>query len=172
MPPHHTRPSLDPDCASCAALCCVVFAFDRSESFAYDKGAGEVCKNLAPDNTCKIFEKRSALGYQGCITYNCYGAGQRVTQEVFNGRSWRDDKALLTPMGEALSVLRRIHEQLMLLRAATGLPLSESEKEVLYRLEGRLTPEAAWTQDALAGYPIDTVCRDVAVFLKQLQRHV
>ena len=165
-------PDLTPDCSACAALCCVVFAFDNSESFAIDKAAGERCPNLDRDNRCRIFEERQALGFKGCITYDCHGAGQRVTQEIFGGRSWRDDPALGHRMGAALSVLRRIHEQLLLLQSAEALPLDETEKQRLADLRQTLSPEVDWTETSLAAFPIDGAVRQVSAFLRDLRRHV
>lgn len=164
-------PDLSPKCADCAALCCVVFAFDKSESFAFDKAAGEVCRNLQNDGRCRVFEKRQELGLSGCVTYNCYGAGQRVSQELFKGRSWRDDPSLMAPMEAALSVLRRIHEMLLLLQTARQLPLTEADKENLAKLERELAPEEGWTGSSLQSFPIDARSAEVAAFLQGL-RHL
>ena len=161
---------LEPDCASCAALCCAVFAFDKSESFGLDKAAGEVCPNLSGANRCRIFHDRDNAGFSGCVTYTCHGAGQRVTQEVFGGKTWRDDPALMHRMGAALSVLRRVHEQLVLLRAARQLPLEASDLERLDELEKQLTPEQGWTEAGLATYPIDKTAGEVSDFLQALKK--
>ncbi len=170
--PNSETPSLTPDCSSCASLCCVVFAFDRSESFAFDKAAGEVCRNLDDAGRCARFGEREDLGLKGCITYSCYGAGQKVTQDVFGGRTWRDDARLIQPMGDALSVLRRIHENLLLLESAAALPLDTAEQSRLYALQRALTPDSDWTQGTLKDYPLDKVSGDVSAFLKGLRRHV
>ncbi|WP_422376358.1 hypothetical protein [Roseibium sp.] len=165
-------PDLRPDCSACAALCCVVFPFDKSESFAIDKGAGEVCPNLDDCNKCRVFDGREALGFKGCITYDCFGAGQLVSQIVFKGRSWRDDPALANRMGAALSVLRRIHEQLLLLGTAEKLPLDKKESARLDGLRLELAPDADWTEQALADYPIDATISKISRFLRDLRRHV
>ncbi|MEM9632553.1 MAG: hypothetical protein AAGA50_14575 [Pseudomonadota bacterium] len=163
---------LTPVCSDCAALCCVVFAFDKSESFAIDKAAGEVCPNLDCQMECRVFQDRESLGFRGCITYNCYGAGQRVTQEVFRGKSWRTEPSLKRRMGEALSVLRRIHEQLSLLSMASQMALDSRERVSLEKLEHRLRPVSHWTEEELSNFPIDLVTRDVAKFLLGLRRLV
>ncbi|TYC53870.1 hypothetical protein FMN50_13970 [Rhodobacterales bacterium] len=163
---------LKPDCGRCVSLCCVVFAFDRSESFAVDKAAGEPCPNLAASGTCRIFENRARLGFRGCITYDCHGAGQRVTQDIFQGRSWRDDPALSSRMGSALSVLRRIHGQLTLLQSAEKLPLDSPEREALSDFRQTLCPQSDWTEESLASFKIDAAERDIAQFLRSLRRHI
>jgi len=165
-------PDLKPDCSACAALCCVVFAFDKSESFGLDKAAGEVCPNLASNDRCRIFADRARMGFKGCITYDCYGAGQVVTQEVFKGRSWRNDPGLTDRMGAALSVLRRIHELHLLLQAAGKLPLSEAENDYLCQLSGSLVPNADWTEQTLAVFPVESMENEIKTFLKKLRYHI
>ena len=163
---------LEPDCAACAALCCVVFAFDRSESFAIDKAAGEVCPNLDTRLQCKVFSDRENLGFKGCITYNCYGAGQRVTQDVFGGTSWVEDPGLKARMGASLSVMRRVHEQLLLLKSAEKLPLENRERMKCREFERILAPDANWSERSLSDFPIDSVTKDVSTFLRSLSHHV
>lgn len=165
-------PDLTPDCSSCAALCCVVFAFDQSESFAIDKGAGEVCPNLSNSGQCNVFDQRSELGFKGCIAYTCHGAGQRIAQEVFQGRSWRDDATLTHRMGEALSVLRRLHEQLAVLDAARSLPLSDDHLRELSDLSSELVPANGWSEECLAAFPIDEMVSRVRTFLQSLRPYV
>lgn len=165
-------PELTPDCKACAALCCVVFAFDRSESFGIDKAADEVCPNLDCSGSCRIFDDRSRLGFSGCIAYDCHGAGQKVTQEVFEGRSWRDDPGLMTRMGEALSILRQIHEKLQLLAAAEKLPLGKTERLELSGLQHQLAPQTEWTEARLKEFPLAEISRQVSEFLTGLRRHV
>ncbi|WP_420337668.1 hypothetical protein [Roseibium sp.] len=160
---------LEPDCTHCAALCCVVFAFDKSESFGLDKAAGEECPNLKTDNTCKIFEERAERGFPGCVSYTCFGAGQRVTQEVFGGASWREEPALKARMGAALSVLRRIHEQLVLLKAARQLPLTPEQHAQVQSFEATLCSNDTWGEEALSRFPIDRVASDIGNWMKQLR---
>ncbi|MFN3130505.1 hypothetical protein [Roseibium sp.] len=160
---------LEPDCSKCAALCCVVFAFDKSESFGLDKAAGKECPNLNIDNTCKIFEERVERGFPGCVSYTCFGAGQRVTQEVFGGASWREEPALKARMGAALSVLRRIHEQLVLLNAARGLPVTPEHSAQLKYFEATLCSNDPWSEETLSRFPIDKVAGDISNWMRQLR---
>jgi hypothetical protein len=111
---------LRPDCSRCAALCCVALAFDRSEHFAFDKPAGRACRHLAV-HACAIHDELEARGFGGCARYDCAGAGQRVTMEIFGGRSWRDDPALLRPMMDAFAAVRDAHEALRAASAAKNL---------------------------------------------------
>lgn len=164
-------PDLTSDCESCAALCCVVFAFDKSDSFGIDKAACEICPNLDESDRCRIFETRREMGFGGCITYDCHGAGQRVTQDIFDGRHWRDDPGLKERMGAALSVMRQNHELLLLLASARQLPLSAEESRRLGDLEVMLNPDMAWTEKTLRVFPIAEVSDRVNAFLRSLKHH-
>lgn len=159
------------DCARCADLCCVALAFDKSPLFAIAKPNGVACPNLDSKHGCRIHAERARRGFAGCVGYDCLGAGQRVTQEVFGGRTWRDDPSLLTPMVNAFLAMRRIHELLVLLDAVAHKPLSPEEREVLERFLTVLRPARGWTQQSLAVVLSDDVESQVRSFLKSLRRH-
>ncbi len=159
------------DCARCAALCCVALAFDRSESFAIDKPNGLPCPHLCMDGRCNIYAERESEGFGGCVRYDCLGAGQRVTQELFGGRSWRDDPSLLAPMVESLPAMREVHELLILLDAAGRAPLSPDERRELDELKGMLRPADGWTAQSLAAFRKGDAPKRVRSFLTTLRRY-
>jgi hypothetical protein len=156
------------DCARCAALCCVALAFDRSPLFAISKANGEVCPNLGANDRCRIHTRRTQMGFAGCVAYDCLGAGQRVTQEVFGGRSWRQDPARRDAMFRAFATMRRVHELLLLLHEAGRAPLTAGEGEVLRRLRNSLTPEAGWSERTLAAFDVSEAEKEVRAFLATL----
>lgn len=164
-----TQVTLRADCARCAALCCVAFAFDRSEQFAVDKAAGEVCLHLTTCAACGIHAERARRGFSGCVRYDCLGAGQRVVQELFGGASWQDQPDLLQPMLRAFAVVRRAHEVLVLLEAAKRLPLARAERWELERLERSV--QAMALQARTAPWNEGLTLR-VQRFLQSLRRHV
>ncbi len=127
--------TLRADCTRCAALCCVGLAFDRSDLFGFDKPAGEPCRHLSGQGGCNIHAEREARGFGGCVAYDCLGAGQYVTQQLFGGRSWRDDPSLLRPMMEAFAAVREVHEMVSILREAAALPLPARHRRTLRDLE-------------------------------------
>jgi hypothetical protein len=118
--------TLAADCANCAALCCVALAFARSADFGHDKPAGDPCTNLADDFRCRIHPQLRDRGYKGCTVFDCFGAGQRVTQVTFGGVSWRDDPASRPVMFEVFPVVRQLHELLWYLREALESPAARS----------------------------------------------
>ncbi|MFF0414385.1 pentapeptide repeat-containing protein [Kitasatospora sp. NPDC004745] len=106
------------DCTSCFGLCCVALPFAAGSDFAVDKAAGTPCRNLQTDFTCGIHEKLRDKGFQGCTVYDCFGAGQRVSQVTFGGRSWRAEPAGARAMYEVFPVVRQLHELLWYLTEA------------------------------------------------------
>lgn len=69
------------DCSRCVGLCCTILPFQRSADFAFDKQAGEPCRHLDGEHRCDIHNRLSESGMRGCVAYDCFGAGQTVTQE-------------------------------------------------------------------------------------------
>ncbi|WP_421733076.1 pentapeptide repeat-containing protein [Cellulomonas sp.] len=117
-----TRLELRSDCARCVGLCCVALPFARSSDFAFDKPAGAPCRHLAADFRCGIHASLRDRGMPGCTAYECFGAGQHVTQGTFRGRSWREDPELARDMFAAFPVMRHLHELLAYLTQALALP--------------------------------------------------
>ncbi len=143
MPANLHNIKLEPDCANCAAYCCVALAFDKSSMFAYDKQAAEACKHLDGDHQCAIHDDLASNGFNGCIRYNCFGAGQRVFNELFNGRSWRDHPQEAQLMFDTYRVMHNVHEFLAMLQAARKLNIDEVQLRQIERFERELAPRHA-----------------------------
>lgn len=120
------REDLGGDCAHCVGLCCVALAFARSSDFPVDKPAGEPCDHLADDYSCSIHGGLRQQGYRGCTVFDCFGAGQKVTQHTFTGATWRDDPARRSRMFGVFPVMRRLHELLWYLDRAMDLRIDDS----------------------------------------------
>ncbi|MER8016849.1 pentapeptide repeat-containing protein [Streptomyces griseoluteus] len=161
MPDH--IPLLGADCANCFGLCCVALPFARSADFAHDKPAGKPCANLREDHGCGIHTELRAKGYAGCTVYDCFGAGQRVSQVTFGGRDWRTgDRKHARLMFQVFPVVRRLHELLWYLTEALGLdaarPLHPELRRALQETErlaaqepgelATLDPAVQWQQVA------------------------
>lgn len=115
------RPQLLADCGNCFGLCCVALPFAASTDFAVDKKAGQPCANLRSDSRCGIHTRLREKGFQGCTVYDCFGAGQQVSQVTFGGRDWREDPATARRMFAVFPVMRQLHELLRYLSEALTL---------------------------------------------------
>lgn len=105
-------PALRPNCGSCFALCCTAFGFSRSADFAVDKPPATPCGNLANDFSCTIHASLPERGFRGCTVFDCFGAGQAVSQQLFAGISWRADPSSRPDMFASFGIARQLHEML------------------------------------------------------------
>jgi hypothetical protein len=106
------------DCARCCGLCCVAPAFDADQGFGFDKPAHTACRNLGADHRCAIHATLFADGFPACAAFDCFGAGQWVTQQLFAGKSWRTSPDIAVEMFTLYSRYRALHELMALLDMA------------------------------------------------------
>lgn len=125
--------SLISDCGSCFGLCCVALPFAAGAGFAVNKAAGTPCRNLRTDFRCGIHPQLRDRGFQGCTVYDCFGAGQHVSQVTFGGRSWRDEPETAPLMFEVFPVVRHLHELLRHLAEALALDAARPVHDALRR---------------------------------------
>lgn len=136
------------DCARCAGLCCVAPGFAKSADFAVDKPPGHPCGNLQPDFRCGIHTDLRRRGFPGCTVYDCFGAGQQVTQNTYAGRNWRTNPELAAGMFATFAVMQALHELLWYLTdalsRAAATPIREELRRAHHETERltRQTPEA------------------------------
>lgn len=147
MSPQHETPvesgdreDLRADCANCFGLCCVALPFARSADFAADKAAGQACSHLRSDFRCGIHERLRDRGYPGCTVFDCFGAGQKVSQVTFGGIDWRRAPESARSMVEVFPVMRQLHELLRYVTEALDLaaarPVHKELRRALARIEG------------------------------------
>jgi uncharacterized protein YjbI with pentapeptide repeats len=114
-------------------LCCVVPAFSVSADFAIDKPAGHACPNLLADSRCGVHASLRQKGFAGCTVYDCFGAGQKVSQVTLGGHDWRESPQTAKQMFEVFPVMRDLHELLWYVTEALTLPAAHSLSEELGR---------------------------------------
>jgi len=89
------------DCNECCGLCCVVPPQLEVQGFPVDKPAEVPCSHLDADQRCSIHATRKSHGFAACIGFDCFGAGQFVTQHLFDGAKWTDSAATADKMFRA-----------------------------------------------------------------------
>src|SRR4051812_31112889 len=147
-------PDLRADCTRCAGLCCVAPAFAKSSDFAIDKPAGKPCPNLADDFRCGIHDRLPERGFPGCVVFDCFGAGQQVTQVTFGGREWRGTPGIAGQMFAVLPVMRQLHELLWYVTKALELTAAR-------RLHPQLRTALDETTALTMGTPQELLALDV-----------
>jgi uncharacterized protein YjbI with pentapeptide repeats len=150
------RPRLQADCASCFGLCCVALPFTASADFAIDKEAGQPCLHLRADFRCGIHALLRDRGFPGCAVFDCFGAGQQVSQVTFGGRDWREAPDTATQMFAIFPIMRQLHELLWYLTEALRMPparpIHNELRHALIRVDRltRSSPDALMHTDMAA----------------------
>jgi hypothetical protein len=116
----------------------VAQAFDADQGFGYDKPHGEPCRHLGSDNRCGIHPALVAQGFAGCASFDCFGAGQRVTA-MFDGRDWRTSPEHASRMFETYARLRSLHELLAMTTLALAQARDAATTQHFQQLLARLT---------------------------------
>ncbi|MGA8247596.1 MAG: pentapeptide repeat-containing protein [Nocardioides sp.] len=160
-------PSLVADCTSCFALCCVLLPFAASSGFGIDKPGGTPCPHLAGDDRCRIHATLREDGWSGCATFDCFGAGQQVSQVTYGGVSWRDHHNL-GEMAAVLSVMRPLHEMLWHLAEVAR----RSPDPVAAELEAELVGLTGATPDELLGVDLDALQDRAGAVLESASRRL
>ncbi len=140
------------DCSRCVGLCCVAPAFTASADFAIDKPAGQACPNLLADSRCGIHAELRPRGFTGCVVFDCFGAGQRVTQVTFRGQDWRQDPAIAASMFVVFTVMRQLHESLWYVTQAQNLIPAGGLRTDLGRAREEITRRAGNGPAELAAF--------------------
>ncbi|MFJ8824085.1 pentapeptide repeat-containing protein [Streptomyces sp. NPDC102467] len=159
------RPDLRADCGNCFGLCCAALPFAKSQDFARDKSAGTPCHNLQDDFRCGIHTRLRDEGYRGCTVFDCFGAGQKISQVTFEGVSWRERPESARAMFEMFPAMRQLHELLWYLSEVLELrraePVHRDARRALDDIE-RLTRADA---DELLAADVPAIRADVNTLL-------
>ncbi|MCP2163433.1 pentapeptide repeat-containing protein [Goodfellowiella coeruleoviolacea] len=153
------------DCERCFGLCCVALRFTASSDFAISKDAGQPCPNLRADFRCGIHAQLRGRGFSGCTVFDCFGAGQRVSQVTFGGQDWRSHPELAGRMFEVFPVVQQLHELLWYLAEALTLEPARAVHPDLRRAQRRTEDLARGSAEELAALDVAAHRDEVNVLL-------
>ncbi|MFE7899347.1 pentapeptide repeat-containing protein [Streptomyces sp. NPDC057424] len=154
------------DCERCFGLCCVALPFAASADFAVDKAAGTPCRNLQDDHRCGIHARLRQKGFSGCTVYDCFGAGQQVSQITFGGQDWRSGPPeRARHMFDVFPVVRQLHELLWYLTEALTLPAARPVHAELRKILEKTEELTRGTPEELAGLDVAAHRQEVNVLL-------
>lgn len=167
MRDHHAEQAeLRGDCERCFGLCCVALPFAASADFAVDKAAGTPCRNLQEDHRCGIHARLRQKGFTGCTVYDCFGAGQQVSQITFGGQDWRTGPPeRARRMFDVFPVVRQLHELLWYLTEALALPAARPVHTELRKALAKTEELTGGTPEELAGLDLAAHRQEVNVLL-------
>jgi uncharacterized protein YjbI with pentapeptide repeats len=115
--------SMKADCSQCSGLCCTALFFSKIDGFPENKKAGKPCINLEKNFQCKIHGELEKRKMKGCIGYDCFGAGQQVTQIIYSGQTWQNTLEQAKEIFDVYNtVFQLYHIRFFLLEAMAILP--------------------------------------------------
>ncbi|WOH19949.1 pentapeptide repeat-containing protein [Paenarthrobacter sp. GOM3] len=165
-------PTLRPDCGSCFALCCTALGFARSADFAIDKPAAAPCPNLDGDFSCTIHQRLRPRGFRGCTVFDCFGAGQAVSQHTFGGISWADDPSSRPSMFAVFKTVKQLHEMLWYLDEAGRRTFDPELAGEAALLSGRIATIAQGDASAVLGADVELLHGEVRNLLMEVSEEV
>ncbi|WP_312868277.1 pentapeptide repeat-containing protein [Amycolatopsis pithecellobii] len=139
--------------------------FAASADFAADKPAGTPCPNLREDFRCGIHARLRESGFAGCTVFDCFGAGQQVSQVTFGGRDWRGDPETARRMFAVFPVMRALHELLRYLSDAMTFPAAHPIRAQLRRAFDDVETLTGQGPDELLAVDVEARRREVNVLL-------
>jgi hypothetical protein len=142
-------------------------AFARSADFALTKPAGRPCPHLRADSACSIHTELRPRGFGGCAVYDCFGAGQQISQVTFGGRDWRQAPGGGAAMFAAFGRMRALHELLWHLAEALMLPGTAPLHSRLRAAYAQLEADTQRPPAALAELDLPTRQRTTGELLAQ-----
>ncbi|MBU8571209.1 pentapeptide repeat-containing protein [Bacillus subtilis] len=119
---HH---DLSADCQHCFGLCCVALPYAKSADFAFNKDGGTPCRNLQSNYQCSIHKDLREKGFRGCSAYECFGAGQKVSQITYEGKDWRNSPETANEMFDVFPIMQQLHEMLWYLHEALSIDIAK-----------------------------------------------
>ena len=178
-PSLHSSPSptvhrfgLRGDCSRCFALCCTAFGFTRSSDFAEDKPAGSPCRHLDERFACTIHEVLPSRGFRGCTVFDCFGAGQTVSQRLFAGVNRQDRPDVRDRMFSAFAVVKELHEMMWHLLEAQERTYDPETADDARKLVESLASLTGRSVDELESIDIDRIRASVRTILAEVGAEV
>lgn len=112
-------------CESCCGLCCVALYCMKTDGFPRDKAAGTPCQHLMADFRCAIHGQLATEKLKGCMAYDCFGAGQMVTQLYPPNSNWMTNPQQAQEMFQLFSTVFQLHQMLWYLIQAWSATCQE-----------------------------------------------
>ncbi len=121
-------------------------AFYAVQGFGFDKPAHTACRHLTRERRCAIHPDLAARGFAGCMSFDCFGAGQRVTQALLAGGDWPASAAAADELARAYDACLALHRLMALLvtaQTASRFALDDRIRAQLARLDALCGSAAA-----------------------------
>jgi hypothetical protein len=112
------------ECSYCFSFCYAALYFSNIKRFPPDKDAGHPYLNLQPDFSCPVYSTLTKKRRKGCLAFDCFGTGKKVTRSTPTAHCWRTESGLKEKMFDVFLVMRQLHEMLWYLTEASALQMT------------------------------------------------
>lgn len=124
------------DCKNCSGLCCVALYCSKSDGFPENKEAGIACKHLQSDFQCDMHKTLFQKNMKGCLAYECFGAGQKVTQMYGLDCTWQANSGQSKNIYQTFLLVFQLHQMLWyLIQASTIANSLELKQEISFLIQ-------------------------------------
>lgn len=154
------------DCTNCSGLCCVALYCSKVDGFPENKEAGIPCQHLQSNFQCDMHQDLSRKNMKGCMTYECFGAGQKVTQMYGLDHTWQTHPQQRQHIFETFLVVFQLHQMLWYLIQASTLDACAKFKQEIAGLIEEATTLTTKKPYTLLSYDIDHYRNQVNKILK------
>jgi len=76
---------------------------------------------LMEDFSCDTHKKLAELNLKGCLTYDCFGAGQKVTKSIYQNIDWQKNPDMKDEIFKVFLIVTKLHQILWYLIQATTI---------------------------------------------------
>lgn len=160
------------NCEKCCGLCCVALFCAKTDGFPANKIAGIPCQKLMPDFRCEIHSELVQSKMRGCLAYDCFGAGQKVTQNCYPKVNWQTEPQYAKQMFEVFLVIFQLHQMLWYLIEASSFILGETMKMNLDELILENERMTALLPDDILNLDIELYRLKVNEILKEVTKKI
>lgn len=109
------------NCEGCSGLCCVALYCAKIDGFPADKEGGKPCRHLMGDFRCDMHTKLADKNMKGCLSYDCFGAGQKVTWIYGADNNWRLNPEKAGEIFRVFLIVFQLHQMEWYLLEASAL---------------------------------------------------
>lgn len=160
------------DCEKCSGLCCVALYCTKTDGFPADKPPGEPCKNLMSDFRCAIHPQLSQKGMKGCLAYDCFGAGQKVTQHCYPNSTWQTNPAQAQEIFDTFLVVFQLHQMSWYLLDALSVVEDHPLKSTIEALLAKNQQMTSQTPEEILNLDVESYKLEVNRVLKKVSEMI
>jgi len=113
------------DCEKCSGLCCVALYCMKTDGFPENKKSGIPCRHLMSDFFCDMHSLLAKKKMKGCLAYDCFGAGQKVTQSSYADENWKTNPEKADEIFQVFMIVFQLHQMAWYLLEALSLVTDE-----------------------------------------------